>query len=138
MIGVQFDKARAEYFLDCIRRGKPIARPPGAQGWTCYDMMALAGAMYSATMSHGPGLYQDVDWPKMPFARREATEDDFMADLHGAIDWYAQATMLVADAEYDERFEPQHRAILRLKNGKKAVLPLSGFKDTGSEDDEDE
>lgn len=64
-IGISFDKAKAKVFLDCLANGKPVP-PQDPRGWTVYDMLALAGACYFAGMSHGPALYQNTDWSKVP------------------------------------------------------------------------
>ncbi len=70
-IGISFDKAKAKVFLDCLANGKPVP-PQDPRGWTVYDMLALAGACYFAGMSHGPALYQNTDWSKVPGERHKA------------------------------------------------------------------
>jgi hypothetical protein len=77
-IGIKFDKAKAGHFLDSITNGKPVL-PQDPRGWSGADLLALAGACHFAAMSHGPALYQDTDFSKLPGERREAIEDTLMS-----------------------------------------------------------
>src|SRR5262245_38083433 len=126
-IGIKFDKARAEQVLDCLAHGKPI--PPGsARGWTAHDMVALAGTCFLAAMSQGPALYQHTDWSKVPNEHREAVEETLFDDLHAAIEFYGQLSILVREKEYDAKgFAPRCEAVLWLEGGHKVVIPGEGM-----------
>jgi hypothetical protein len=126
-IGIFFDKAKAQHFLDALKHGKPIA-PQDPLGWTNADILALAGACHFAAMSHGPALYKNTDFSKVPGERREAIEETLMSDLLGAIEWHSHATMLVCDGEYDKAFEPHHSAIIIRKDEERRIVPVKGFK----------
>lgn len=106
-IGINFRKERAEQFLDCIEKGKPIENVR-----TVDDMLALAGACFFVAMSHGPIAKSEIDWAKVPKEHREARDVQLFAEIHAAIEFYGQLTMLVKDDEYDAAFEPQVRAAM--------------------------
>lgn len=110
MIGVNFNKERAEYLLDCLKHGKPIR--PEQNAWTGFDMLALAGACYFCAMSQGPAMYRNAAFDKLPQERREAVEQTFLNDLFAAIAFYSELTMVVADNRYDEQFEPDVMAVV--------------------------
>lgn len=123
-IAINFDKAKAERFLEGLIKGKAIN---GVQ--TVDDILALAGACFFMAMSQGPALHQAVDWSKVGSVdHADQNEDTFIFDIHNAIEYYAQLTLLVADGEYDENFDPQHRAIVMVENGKKTVVPIEGMR----------
>jgi hypothetical protein len=117
MIGISFDKARAEYLLDSLANGKTIA-PASAAGWSQFDMLQLAGACFFAALSQGPPAAQQTD---------EAT---FRGDMHAAIEFYAYLTSTVRDQHYDEAFEPHLEATLGCgdREGQPQVAPIRGFK----------
>jgi hypothetical protein len=123
-IAINFDKAKAERFLEGLTQGKSLS---GVQ--TVDDILALAGACFFIAMSQGPALQQAVDWSKIGNVdHSDQAEDTFIQDIHNAIEYYAQLTLLVADGEYDENFDAQHRAIVMLDKGNKTVIPLEGMK----------
>jgi hypothetical protein len=49
---IDFKKERQEEILEAIQSGSPIPAPPN--GWTRYEMLQVAGAMYAGLWSHGP------------------------------------------------------------------------------------
>ena len=112
--------------LTALSNGTPIE---GVR--TRDEMLALAGACFYAAMSHGPDLHQGRDRDKAPVDYREATEPGFYRDLHGAVEFYAQVAMMIRLGEYDNRFEPEARAILHAgaEGDGGQVVPLQGFKD---------
>jgi len=129
-IAIHFDKAKAQYYVDCLRAGKPIegVRSPD-------EHLALAGACFFMAMSEGSELQQGVDWSRLPPEQEvDETHDNFIPDIHNAIEYYAQLTLLVVGDEYDDTFEPQHSAIVMMDRGKKTVVPIDGMR----EDDDEE
>jgi hypothetical protein len=56
MIAIQFEKSRAEHFIQSIKHGEPI-QPPKIGQWSNADMLALAGALHAAALHHRP--YED-------------------------------------------------------------------------------
>ncbi len=124
MIGINFDRDKAERILQSLNSGKPIELL-SPEGWTGHDMLALAGACFFGAMSQGPGMYQlsrGVDFNKMPTERREAVQETFanyLHDLRAAVEYYCHLTMLVADGVYDARgYEPRCRGAVITKDGK--------------------
>jgi hypothetical protein len=124
-IAINFDKNKAKHFIDALAAGKSIT---GVQ--TVDDILALAGACFFMAMSQGPALQQAVDWSKVGSEQQGSRDEDtFISDIHAAIEYYAQLTLLVADGEYDEDFEPRHRAIVMLDEGNKTVIPIEGMRE---------
>jgi hypothetical protein len=101
VIGVIFEKARAEHFLDGLLHDKPI-QPP-ANGWTFADMLALAGACQFVVFAHGPADHQTPirHASQLPLERKEALDSTLLQKIHAATDFYASLTTLVQDDEYD-------------------------------------
>jgi hypothetical protein len=134
MIAIQFDKSRAEHFLDALAHGKPIT-PGDGRGWTQFDMLMLAGACHFAALSHGPMAFHYHGVPASA-EHREADWNTFQGDLLGVINFYSQLTTAVKDGKYDADFEPQVRGILRCKiDGIEIeVSPAAGFKHQGKKE----
>ncbi len=125
-IAINFDKAKAERFLEGLSKGKPISDVQSVD-----DILALAGACFFMAMSQGPALHEAVDWSRINSGEppTEQSEDTFIQDIHAAIEYYAQLMLLVAGGEYDENFDARHRAIVMLEKGKKTVVPIEGMHD---------
>ena len=123
-IAINFDKAKAERLLAKLTQGKSI---DGVQ--SVDDILALGGACLFLAMSQGPALQQAVDWSKVPPEQQPEgeEEDTFVEDLHAAVEYYAQLTLLVANGDYDEYFEPRHKAIVMIEQGEKTVVPVEGM-----------
>jgi hypothetical protein len=132
MIGVHFNKDRAEQVIEALNTGKAISAPPG--GWSQNDMLALAGVLYAGAVSHGPQSHQVAGvTPAMAREphpeKQEAVEDTFHADLHDAIDFMGMLTFKVMDNDFDADFDPEVKAaVFRKPDGGKAVHPAKGFK----------
>ena len=127
MIGVIFDKARAQYVLDCLATGKPVA-PSTSAGWTRFDMLSLAGACFFGAMSQDPSL-QPNDESAVPFERREAIENTLLGDLHAAIDFCGELTMAVCDDEYHENWEPHVEVVIAEDaDGQRKLRPIKGYR----------
>jgi hypothetical protein len=135
-IAINFDKAKAERLLESLTNHKPIEAPHNVD-----DILALAGACFFMAMSQAPALQQAIDGskpPPPPDPDDDEAEDTFFADLHAAIEYYGQLTMMVATGEYDEGFDPQHIAIVTVEDGEKTVVPVAGVRGDPDEDDKDE
>ena len=127
---VRFSREKAQRMLAAISEGKPI-QPPSPEGWTGFDMIALAGVCFFATMSHGPQSYsaQGVSTAKLGDEQREAVESTFFSELHAAIEWHANRAREVDDGVFDDQFEPELAAVITSHElGKMAVKPVEGFK----------
>jgi len=103
-IKVKFNKARAQYLLQCLASGAPIE--PETRAWTGNDMLALAGACFFGALSQGPASFWGRDIPEHLHAEyREAEEETFVNDLHAAVEFYGQLTLLVQDKTFDAGYE---------------------------------
>lgn len=123
-IAINFDKAKTAHLLECLTQRKPIDAIQGVD-----DVLALAGACFLMAMSQGPELQKAVDWSKVAPEQAESEgEDNFIPDIHAAIEYYAQLSLLVAEDEYDEYFDPQHKAIVMIDEGNKTVIPVEGMR----------
>jgi hypothetical protein len=124
-IAINFDKAKVERMLEAMTKGRPIAGVESVD-----DMLALGGACFFMAMSHGQELHDAVDWSKVPGGeeQEEQDEDTFIPEIHAAIEYYAQLVFLVANREYEEHFEPRHKAIVMIEEGEKTVVPVEGMR----------
>lgn len=127
-IMVKFNKAHAQYLLQCLAAGTPIQ--PEHEGWTGNDMLALAGACFFGALSQGPASFWCRDIPEnLQPEYREAEEASFFNDLHAAVEFYGHLTMLVQDGGYDEGYEPHINALVTQEGDvHKSVQPISGIK----------
>ena len=125
-IAINFDKAKAERLLARLTQGRSI---DGVQ--SVDDILALGGACLFLAMGQGPALSKAVDWSKVPPEQQpeetDEEEDTFIEDLHAAIEYYAQLTLLVANGDYDDYFDPRHKAIVMIEQGEKTVVPVEGM-----------
>jgi len=132
-IAINFDKKKAERYIQALTDGKPIDAARNVD-----DILALAGACFFAAMSQAPALQKAVDWSELdrqPPEEDDEEEDTFFADLHAAIEYYGQLTMLVASGEYDASFDPKCRAIVTIENGEKTVHPIEGEREEQEADE---
>ncbi len=100
----RFRKARAEYLVECIRKGRPIA-PEKPGGWSLLDNLQTAAALLFAAWSHGPDEFREV-LNRLPTKllnaeQREAAEEAFMDEIMAALQYQGMATMQVCDGEYE-------------------------------------
>ena len=123
---VNFNKARAEHFLDCLANGKDIKAPEG--GWSRFEMVNLAGACFFGVMSQGPIAHPGVDWTDIHGERREAIEENFFVDIHGAIEFANVLMQQVRDDEYDQHCEPECKAITWMGGEEWKMRPIEGFR----------
>ena len=138
---VDFQKEKAEHFIDCLKNGKPI-EPQDPTGWTRRDMLTLAGVCRFAALSHGPMSYAKmlVEEPEELQARltalhpeyREAVAQTWEDDLTAVVEFCSHLAGLVIDGKYDEQFEPRVMAMMKCEMDvaiKRNLKPLLGFKD---------
>jgi hypothetical protein len=125
---IDFQKSDASRWLDALASGEPLTPPDGE--WNVNPILALAGTLHFAAMSHGPLKYKlrPDAYEKLPAEHREATEDTFYRDLDSAIRFYSQLTLLVRDGRYDEACESSVRALVYQDDDGMHVVPFSGFK----------
>ena len=136
-IAINFDKAKAERLVEAFNSKKAIDTPRDVD-----DILALAGACFFMAMSQAPALHKGVDWSRVGHVEEDEDQDTFFADLHAAIEYYGQLMMLVAAGEYDDSFDPRHKAIVMMQDDRKTVIPVEGVRgdldDDEDDDDEDE
>jgi hypothetical protein len=135
MMPIQFEKDFAESVLSAIKNGESITTPDGK--WSVSRMLSLAGMLHAAVVSHGPigdkvaGITPEMR-AAMDSEKREAVEDTFYTEISDAIDFHSMLTSQVMDGEFDERYEPEVKAVVfRGPDGKKVGRRLAGFKDKG-------
>jgi hypothetical protein len=123
MYPIVFNKARAEELLAIIGEGKDIPAPAG--GWNCDQMLQVAGALLFAAMSHGP---VDTSKVKQSSANGDTSTQSLSDDLHMAIDFYSDLTMMVCGETYDRRFEPELTAVVMRDGNERGFKVISGGK----------
>lgn len=122
-ISINFDKAKAERWLKQLSEGFPLSEVKNVD-----EILALAGACFYLAMSRAPELHQSVDWKAIGREPQSEDEDTFFPDLHAAIEYYGQLTMLVASGEYDQTFAPKHKAVVLVEDDEKTVVPVEGVR----------
>jgi hypothetical protein len=120
-IAIHFDKAMAERLLDSLTKGKPI--PPVS---SVDDILALGGACFFLLLSRGPELQQAADELDVPEAP-ESEKDNFVPEIHAAVEYYGQLMLLIANGEYAAHFGPKHQAVVYIDDDEKTVVPLDGM-----------
>ncbi len=119
MYPIVFNKARAEQLVERIGEGQDIPAPAG--GWNSDQLLQVAGALFFAAMSHGPPVI-DKAIENRDSGNGDTATRTLSDDLHTAIDFYSDLTMMVCGGTYDERFEPELQAVV-VREG-----PERGFK----------
>ena len=109
MYPIVFNKDRAEELVARIGEGHDIPAPAG--GWNSDQLLQVAGALFFAAMSHGPPEI-DPQLENRPSENGNAVTRSLSDDLHMAIDFYSDLTMMVCGGTYDERFEPDLQAVV--------------------------
>ena len=127
-IGVKFDKARALYYLQCLKNGQPTNPPNGV--WTGNDMLSLAGACFFGALSQGPESFWLKEIPEeMHPEHQELVEEQFDHDLHAAISFYGHLTMLVHDDQFDDGYESHVFALVSQEGDlERRLTPVKGVK----------
>jgi len=108
MYPIVFNKDRAEQLVSTIGQGKAIPAPP--TGWNSDQLLQVAGALFFAAMSHGPPPKERLE--DLPSENGDTSTQSLSEDLHMAIDFYSDLTMMVCGESYDERFEPELTAVV--------------------------
>jgi hypothetical protein len=122
-IAIHFDKAKAERWLDCLAKGKPVPAVNGVD-----DLLALSGACFFLALSRGDELQKAADDLEVPEAP-ESEKDNFVPEIHAAVEYYGQLMLLVANDEYDDHFSAKHRAVIYIDDDEKTVIPLDGMRE---------
>ena len=123
---IQFDKSRAQYYLDCIRDGKAIE--PNEEGWNRYQMLQLAGALFFGLLTHGPAQATKSQLAEMSQEHQEATEATLFEDIHAGIEFSANLHMLVEDGEYDQHYREQVKLLVTQDEHGKRVQVVEGLR----------
>jgi hypothetical protein len=126
MYPIVFNKARAEQLVAALGEGKDIPVPAG--GWNCDQMLQVAGALLFAAMSHGPPA---IDKPRFENAlspNGDTATQTLSDNLHMAIDFYSDLTMMVCGNTYDVRFEPELLAVVMRDGADRGFKIISGGK----------
>jgi hypothetical protein len=125
MYPIVFNKSRAEQLVTRIGEGHDIPAPVG--GWNSDQLLQVAGALFFAAMSHGP---PDIDKSieNRPSENGDSATRNLSDDLHMAIDFYSDLTMMVCGGTYDERFEPELRAVVIREGAERGFKIIRGGK----------
>jgi hypothetical protein len=126
MYPIGFSKSRAEQLISVIGEGQDIPAPN--RGWSCDEMLQVAGALLFAAMSQGrPDIDKD---PSQNVASKngDMTTNALCDSLHMAIDFYSDLTMMVCGGSYDERFEPTLQGVVLRDGGERAFKIVEGAK----------
>jgi hypothetical protein len=125
MYPIVFNKTRAEQLVARIGEGHDIPAPAG--GWNGEALLQVAGALFFAAMSHGP--------PELDRSIEDRTSENgdsatrnLSDDLHMAIDFYCDLTMMVCVGTYDDRFEPELRAVVMREGAERGFKIIRGGK----------
>jgi hypothetical protein len=125
MYPIMFDKARAEQLVARIGGGRDIPVP--TDGWTSDQLLQVAGALFFAAMSHGPPAI-DKNIENSTSENGDSATRNLSDDLHMAIDFYCDLTMMVCGGTYDERFEPELRAVVMREGAERGFKIIRGGK----------
>ena len=126
MYPIVFNKARAEQVVATIGEGKAIPAPPG--GWNSDQLLQVAGALFFAAMSHGPPKLDKERFNDLASANGDTATQSLSQDLHMAIDFYSDLTMMVCGETYDERFEPELLAVVMQAGADRGFKIIKGGK----------
>jgi hypothetical protein len=118
-VTLTFDKRRAQDLLARLLAGRALLPPDG--GWSDDDLLLLAGVAQYLALTRA-GLARPGGWAGGHREHAEAEVDTLCEDLAVALEWVAHATMLVADGNYDELFEPVHRAEASARGGRRVTF----------------
>src|SRR5262245_28241388 len=103
---VDFRKERQVEIMNAIKTGGPIPAPP--RGWTRYEMLQVASAMYGGLLAEGPVTSELMLLEILPIGDRG--EETLAQDVHDAIVFCDQLTSMLSDGKYDEHYEPHIQA----------------------------
>jgi len=109
MVTLRFSKARVEHFLNSVLKGEELVAAP--EGWTDPELLVLAGVCLFLAISARPLANGESDGNVHP-EHAEARRNSMMHELFATIDLCARLTMLVAQANYDQQFEPLIEAVV--------------------------
>ena len=128
MYPIVFNKHRAEELVARIGEGRDIPAPAG--GWNSDELLHVAGALLFAAMSHGPPAIEKDRSDQRSSENGNLTTRSLADDLHMAIDFYSDLTMMVCGGSYDERFEPELQALVIREGDERGFKLLKGGKTT--------
>jgi hypothetical protein len=128
MYPIRFSKPRAEELISAIGQGRPLPAP--AAGWDCDEMLQAAGGLFFAALSHGPRTTDQNPNANVPSENGDTATHALNHDLHMAIDFYSDLTMMVCGGSYDERFELELRAVVLQDGTERAFKIIDGAKKT--------
>jgi hypothetical protein len=133
MLPVEFNKQRAEHFMQCLGEDKPITPK---EDWNVADMIILAGVCFAFIRSHGIMLKRIAANMNTSFkipvtaGHKEADdEESILNDLHAAIEFVSELAWLVHEKEYDALWEESLQCLV-YQEGEihSRHLPVKGFK----------
>jgi hypothetical protein len=126
MYPIVFHKARAQELLTILGEGRDIPAPAG--GWNCDQMLQVAGALLFAAMSHGPATVDKNPSADQPNSNGNTATQSLADDLHMAIDFYSDLTMMVCGDTYDGRFESELTAVVMRDGRERGFKVIRGGK----------
>jgi hypothetical protein len=124
MYPISFSKTRAEQLISAIGEGGHIPAP--TNGWNRDEMLQVAGGLFFAAMSHGPPAIDKEQPSNSPSENGNTAKQSLNHNLHMAIDFYSDLTMMVCGGNYDERFEAELQAVVMQDGNDRAFKIIEG------------
>jgi hypothetical protein len=91
-------------------------------------MLQVAGALLFAAMSHGPAAVDKNQAMKKSSTNGDTPTQSLSDDLHMAIDFYSDLTMMVCGETYDNRFESELAAVVMRDGTERGFKIIRGGK----------
>jgi hypothetical protein len=125
---IDFSRDACAGWIEAIERGSPLMAPDGR--WIASSVVSLTGTLFVAAMSQGPPGYMQHRGrlESLPREHREAVEETFFVELHGAIELCVRLAATIKDGKFDESFEPRVLAWVQQRDGYAAIVPCWGFR----------
>jgi hypothetical protein len=128
MYPIVFNKQRVEQLVRAIGQGQDLPAP--ANGWSCDQMLQVAGALFFAAMSHGRPELDRERFDDFAGINGDPSTQTLSDDLHMALDFYSDLTMMVCGDTYDDRFEPELLAVVMRSGPDRGFKIIRGGKDS--------
>ncbi len=115
MITAHFHKKYAQSVIDALSNHRPIPVPKG--GWSCNNLLTLAGILSGGAYAQGPAAYQPRGLSRevmdqLPTERQEAINETFQSDIQISMGFINEVLFTMLNGDYDSEYEPEVEAVL--------------------------